>query len=128
MYLYPDNLRAKATLWLWELRDIAVIGIGGILAAAAAAKLHFLLPAVLLTVYAFLAIRFEDTSILDFLRSACAFFLVKQQYFEWGFASECGKKSRVRTEKEKRRASSLTPKQSQDTACSPKAARKLRTF
>ena len=21
MYIYPDNLKAKAKLWLWELRD-----------------------------------------------------------------------------------------------------------
>lgn len=27
MYIYPDNLRAKATLWLWQLRDIGVIGV-----------------------------------------------------------------------------------------------------
>ena len=120
MYLYPDNLRAKATLWLWELRDIAAIGIGGILAVVAATKLHFLLPAVLLTVYAFLAIRFEDTSILDFLRSACTFFLVKQQHFEWRMDSECG-------QKRKQHDSSLTPKRLRDIACLPKAARRLRT-
>ena len=28
MYIYPDNLRAKPKLWLWELRDVAIIGIG----------------------------------------------------------------------------------------------------
>ena len=22
MYIYPDNLRAKATLWLWQLRSM----------------------------------------------------------------------------------------------------------
>jgi len=26
MYIYPDNLSAKATLWLWELRGIGIIG------------------------------------------------------------------------------------------------------
>ena len=25
MYIYPDNLAAKATLWLWELKDLARI-------------------------------------------------------------------------------------------------------
>ena len=25
MYIYPDNLKSKATLWLWELRDIGII-------------------------------------------------------------------------------------------------------
>lgn len=28
MYIYPDNLKSKATLWLWELRDIGIIGVG----------------------------------------------------------------------------------------------------
>ena len=28
MYIYPDNLKAKPKLWLWELKDIVVIGIG----------------------------------------------------------------------------------------------------
>ena len=27
MYLYPDNLKAKARLWLWELRDVAAIAV-----------------------------------------------------------------------------------------------------
>ena len=29
-YLYPDHLRARATLWLWDLRDIGFIGIGAV--------------------------------------------------------------------------------------------------
>ena len=29
MYIYPDNLKSKAVLWLWELRDIGIIGVGG---------------------------------------------------------------------------------------------------
>ena len=24
MFIYPDNLKAKATLWLWQLRDVAI--------------------------------------------------------------------------------------------------------
>ena len=28
MYIYPDNLKSKAVLWLWQLRDIGIIGIG----------------------------------------------------------------------------------------------------
>lgn len=29
MYMYPDNLKGKATLWLWYLRDIGIVGVGG---------------------------------------------------------------------------------------------------
>ena len=31
MYIYPDNLKSKAVLWLWELRDLAIIGVGALL-------------------------------------------------------------------------------------------------
>ena len=83
MYIYPDNLRAKATLWLWQLRDIGVIGVGALLSVLALTQLGFVPPIVATAVYAFLTIRFEDTSILDFIRYACAFFILKQQMYEW---------------------------------------------
>lgn len=83
MYIYPDNLKAKATLWLWELRDIGVIGVGLLLSVFALAQLHFLPPIVITTLYAFLTIRFEDTSILCFIRNAAVFFIAKQQIYKW---------------------------------------------
>ncbi len=83
MYIYPDNLTAKATLWLWELRDIGIIGIGLLLSVFALAQLHFLPPIVITALYAFLTIRFEDTSILNFIINAVRFFIGKQQSYEW---------------------------------------------
>ena len=47
MYLYPDNLKAKAILWLWELRDIGIIGVGLLISVFALAQLRFLPPFVL---------------------------------------------------------------------------------
>ena len=67
MYIYPDNLKSKAVLWLWELRDIAIIGVGALISVFAMAQLGFLPPVVITAAYAFLSIRLEDTSILDFL-------------------------------------------------------------
>ncbi len=83
MYMYPDNLKAKATLWLWELRDIAIIGIGLLISVFALSQLGFMPPIVITAVYAFLTIQFEETSILNFIRYACNFFILKQQLFEW---------------------------------------------
>lgn len=83
MYMYPDNLKAKATLWLWELRDIAIIGIGLLISVFALSQLGFMPPIVIIAVYAFLTIQFEETSILNFIRYACNFFILKQQLFEW---------------------------------------------
>ena len=83
MYIYPDNLRAKATLWLWELRDVGIIGIGAIISLFALAQIGFVLPVVITAAYAFLSIRFDGASILDFIRYACAFFITKKQLYEW---------------------------------------------
>lgn len=83
MYMYPDNLKAKATLWLWELKDIGIIGVGLLISVLALSQTGILVPIAITAVYAFLAIRFEDTSILDFIRYACAFFILKPQMYEW---------------------------------------------
>ena len=83
MFIYPDNLRAKAKLWLWELRDVAVIGIGLILSVLALTQGAGMLLLVLTVLYAFLSIRMEGASILDFLRCAICFLFIYQQYYEW---------------------------------------------
>lgn len=83
MYIYPDNLKSKAVLWLWQLRDIGIIGIGCLVSVFALVQLGILLPIVATALYAFLTIRFEDASILDFIKYACAFFITKQQLYEW---------------------------------------------
>ena len=70
-------------MWLWELRDLAVVGVGLLLSVLALASWGFLLPLVLTVLYAFLSIRMEDASILDFLRYAVCFLLLHQQIYEW---------------------------------------------
>lgn len=82
MYLYPDNLKSKATMWLWQLRDLAVIGIGFLLSVFAAVEIGTLVPALGTAVYAFLTIRVEEICILDFIRMAGVYFFGRQTY-EW---------------------------------------------
>ena len=53
-YLYPDHLRARATLWLWDLRDIGFIGIGAVFSIACFSVSDILVPMVLTTIYGFL--------------------------------------------------------------------------
>lgn len=88
IYIYPENLKAKAMLWLWPLRDVAIIGTGFILSVLALAQSGFLPPLVAIFLFAFLSIRVEDASILDFLRYAVNFLFLKQQYYEWGESGE----------------------------------------
>ena len=83
MFIYPDNLKAKATLWLWELRDVAIIGVGFLFSVLALVQTGTLFPLVVTVLYAFLSIRLEEASILDFLRYAVCFLFLRQQYYEW---------------------------------------------
>ena len=83
MYIYPDNLKAAPMLFLWRLKDLAVIGIGALISVLALSQIGLTIPIVITLAYAFLAIRFEDTSILDFLKYAVRYFFVEQQEFRW---------------------------------------------
>lgn len=83
MYIYPDNLKAKPTMWLWALRDVAVIGIGLLISVFALARLGIFTPVVLTAVYTFLTIRMADASILDFIRYAFGYFFGKPQTYHW---------------------------------------------
>ena len=85
MYIYPDNLKAKATMWLWELKDLAVIGILVLISVFGFAYAKLWFPFIFAGVYAFLTIQVEDISILKFIRCACGYFLVEQQSFEWRY-------------------------------------------
>lgn len=84
MYLYPEHLKAKAVMWFWQLRDLTVIGAGVLFSVFVAVRTGIFLPAVLTATFAFLTIRFDDVSILDFMSYACAFFF-QQQFFEWRY-------------------------------------------
>ena len=88
IFIYPDNLKAKATLWLWELKDIAVIGIGALVSIFAATQWGTMMPLIFTFLYGFLSIRMEEVSILDYLRYAACFLILKQQYYEWRMDSD----------------------------------------
>ena len=88
MYLYPEHLKAKATLWLWTLRDIGVLVGALVLSALVLARFGTGLPLVLTALYAFLSIRVEEASILDFLCRAVNFLLLRQQRYEWRLGHE----------------------------------------
>jgi len=83
LYIYPDNLKAAPMLFLWRIKDLAVIGIGALISVFALSQTGISIPVVVTLVYAFLAIRFEDTSILDFIKYAVKYFFIEQQEFRW---------------------------------------------
>ncbi len=80
MYIYPENLKAKATLWFWSLSDLLVIGI------LCAVSFFFLsvfgIPYLLMAsiLFAILTIRVDDYSIMEFLKAAVRFFFKQKLY------------------------------------------------
>lgn len=82
-YIYPQNLKAQSKLWLWSLRDIAIIGVSLILSVLALSQMKFYLPLSITLVFAFLTIRMDDQTVLDFISRCVRYFASSQQYFEW---------------------------------------------
>lgn len=82
-YLYPQDLKAKANLWLWGLRDFCILGVAALISVVALVHLKLLIPAAATLVYAFLTIRKDDTTVLDYMKYAVRFLITTQQYFEW---------------------------------------------
>ncbi len=83
MFIFPSNLKAKPKMWLWELRALALIGIGLLLSVLALSNGLGGAPLLATAVFGFLSIKVEDTSVLDFLRFAADFLVLKQQSYDW---------------------------------------------
>lgn len=82
-YAYPDNLCARPILWFWELRHITILGVCLLLSALAFAQIGTLLPLVLSALFAFLTIRLEEMTILEYICFSVRFFITGQQLFLW---------------------------------------------
>lgn len=82
-YLYPQNLKATANLWLWGLRDFTILCIAALVSIVMLVQLKFFIPAVATLCFGFLTIRLEDTTVLDFMKYAVRYFISTQQYYEW---------------------------------------------
>lgn len=82
-YLYPQNLKAPANLWLWSLRDFTIFSISALVSVVAMVQFKFFLPLAAALCFGFLTIRADDTTVLDFIRYAARYFISTQQYFEW---------------------------------------------
>ncbi len=82
-YLYPQNLKATANLWLWSLKDFTILGVSLLLSIVVLVQFRWLIPIAVTLCYGFLTIRMDETTILDFIKYAVRYFLSTQQYYEW---------------------------------------------
>ena len=78
-YIYPQNMRTQAKLWFWNLKDVIILAIVLAISVVSWAKLGFILPAALTLGYAFLSIRMDEYSVLDFIRRALLYVVSTQQ-------------------------------------------------
>lgn len=100
-FIYPQNMRASATIWLWSLKHFTIIVVAALLSAITFATTRFFIPAVATAVYAFLCIRTEDVTILDFIKYAVRYFITSQQYYEWELKDKKTMKEGKAVEKQK---------------------------
>ena len=82
-YLYPQNLKASANLWLWSLRDFLILSIAILISAVILLNSWIVLPGALSLAFGFLTTRKDDTAVIDSIGYAVRFFISGQQYFEW---------------------------------------------
>lgn len=82
-YLYPQNLTAKANMWLWSMRDFIILCIALVVSVVLLVEFRLLTPAAVTLCIAFLTIRKDDATVLDFIRYAGRYFFSSQQYYEW---------------------------------------------
>ncbi len=82
-YIYPQNLKSGAKLWLWSIRDFIIICLGLILSVVILTQLWTFLPFAITAAYAFLTIRKEDITVMDYLFCAVKFFITAQQLYIW---------------------------------------------
>ena len=82
-YIYPQNLKATVKFWLWSVKDFIIIALALIVSVFIATTFITLIPFAVIACYAFLTIRFEDSSVIDYIRYATGFFISSQQSFFW---------------------------------------------
>ena len=82
-YLYPKNLKAMANLWLWGMKDFLILCVLAVVSVFLLVEFGWLVPVAVTLCFAFLTIRKEDMTVLDYIRYAVKYFLTDQQYYEW---------------------------------------------
>lgn len=82
-YIYPQNLKAKPHLWLWGLRDFVILALCVLLSLVLLVHSGLMLPLALTLCFAFMTIRMEDTTVMDYLGYAARHFITSQKFYEW---------------------------------------------
>ena len=72
------------TVLLWRgMRDFILVCASALLSIFALVELGWLIPAALTLCFAFLTVRKDEMTVLEYLKYAIRYFLTDQQYYEW---------------------------------------------
>ena len=82
-YIYPKNLKARANLWLWSLKDFAILALLALFAIALYAAAEWIAPMAIALCFAVLTIRKDEMTVLEYLKYATRYFVTDQQYYKW---------------------------------------------
>lgn len=82
-YIYPENLRASVKLWFWSVRDFIILCAGVIVSVMVFVNFWNVLPAAATLCYAFLSLRADEASVMDYIMNAFRYFCISQQEFHW---------------------------------------------
>ena len=81
--LYPKNLKAKANLWLWGMKDFIILAVIALVAIVLFVVTGWIAPIAIALCFAVLTIRKDDMTVLDYLKYATRYFILDQQYYKW---------------------------------------------
>lgn len=82
-YIYPKNLKAKANLWLWGMKDFIILSIFMLAAIALFVVMGWVAPAAIALCFAVLTIRKDEMTVLEYIKYATRYFISEQQYYKW---------------------------------------------
>ena len=82
-YLDPKNLKAKANLWLWGMKDFIILAVIALVAIVLFVVTGWIAPIAMALCFAVLTIRKDDMTVLDYLKYATRYFILDQQYYKW---------------------------------------------
>lgn len=82
-YIYPKNLKAKANLWLWGMRDFIILAVLALVSIVIFVGLGWLAPAAITLCFAVLTIRRDEMTVLEYIKYATRYFVTEQQNYKW---------------------------------------------
>lgn len=117
---FPQNLKSKPTILVWEVRDLSVIVVGTMISFYFLLSRRFVLPSVFTIIYAIMTTRVNEYTILSGLSSALNYFLFECQEYDWEPEGRNVPKPKARPQADKEKPKQKKKKSNVDLALARK--------